>query len=365
MIASWAAKGWFELRDYLNEGGKAVLDGRNVHQRSRRRARASPPTRPVQLTPTRSTASTTRPTTAATTTARAPRSCARTTSTTTSCSTSSVSPSRAGGYGTTTYNAAPVAPVGRRHLRRLAPFTRRHRGGQRPEPERRRHDPCAARQVRHAPAHALERDLATAAAPGARRARRPDHAGPDRQRRRGHLDARHGHVRLRPRAGRRGDARRAASRARSTTCCRRRPTPRRRRSSASSTRPTAPTATPADPVEPEVHRLRRARRHEGGPPLRQRRRSSAREVFPFQFRYSADRGAVGHDGHAAGRGERQGGQRRSIDRRSASSPRRGSCRRRCRSQPPTLTGTPTVGSTLTCVNGGFLNSPTRPSRVAA
>src|SRR3954469_12822693 len=31
VVASWAVKGWFELRDYLNEGGKAVLDGRNVN----------------------------------------------------------------------------------------------------------------------------------------------------------------------------------------------------------------------------------------------------------------------------------------------------------------------------------------------
>src|SRR3954470_23750804 len=31
VISSWAAKGWFNLRDYLNEGGKAVLDGRNAN----------------------------------------------------------------------------------------------------------------------------------------------------------------------------------------------------------------------------------------------------------------------------------------------------------------------------------------------
>ena len=28
VIASWAAKGWFELRDYLNEGGKLLYSGK-------------------------------------------------------------------------------------------------------------------------------------------------------------------------------------------------------------------------------------------------------------------------------------------------------------------------------------------------
>jgi hypothetical protein len=31
VVSQWAAKGWFNLRDYLNEGGKVVLDGRNVN----------------------------------------------------------------------------------------------------------------------------------------------------------------------------------------------------------------------------------------------------------------------------------------------------------------------------------------------
>ena len=32
LISQWGAKGWFNLRDYLNEGGKLVIDGRNAHQ---------------------------------------------------------------------------------------------------------------------------------------------------------------------------------------------------------------------------------------------------------------------------------------------------------------------------------------------
>ncbi|HEY6890277.1 MAG TPA: M14 family zinc carboxypeptidase, partial [Solirubrobacter sp.] len=32
LISQWGAKGWFNLRDYLNEGGKVVIDGRNAHQ---------------------------------------------------------------------------------------------------------------------------------------------------------------------------------------------------------------------------------------------------------------------------------------------------------------------------------------------
>ncbi len=31
LISQWAAKGWFNLRDYLNEGGKVVLDGRTFN----------------------------------------------------------------------------------------------------------------------------------------------------------------------------------------------------------------------------------------------------------------------------------------------------------------------------------------------
>ena len=32
LISQWGAKGWFNLRDYLNEGGKLVIYGRNAHQ---------------------------------------------------------------------------------------------------------------------------------------------------------------------------------------------------------------------------------------------------------------------------------------------------------------------------------------------
>lgn len=68
LISQWGAKGWFNLRDYLNEGGKVVLSGRNAHQtfassstsltrpRSRRRrARSSPASRRSPSTRRRAT----------------------------------------------------------------------------------------------------------------------------------------------------------------------------------------------------------------------------------------------------------------------------------------------------------------------
>ena len=138
------------------------------------------------------------------------------------------------------------------------------------------------------------------------------------------------------------------------------PTPRRRRSSASSTRRRTLTATPADPVEVDVTaydergdlklgqpvRRRRARRA----PSRCSRSSSATRRRP---RPSATTVTL------TARGRRQG--RQQVRRRTctSTSPRRdahGRCRR-CRSTRRRLIGSPTVGSTLSCINGGFTNAP--------
>ena len=48
-MAPWAHKVMIELRDYANEGGKLVVDGRNVHQTFTATARASQRHRPVHL----------------------------------------------------------------------------------------------------------------------------------------------------------------------------------------------------------------------------------------------------------------------------------------------------------------------------
>ena len=65
-----------------------------------------------------------------------------------------------------------------------------------------------------------------------------------------------------------------------------------------------------------------------------------------------------HRGHADRGGRGQGGQQ--VDaRRSSSTCVDGDARPRRRSpvNPPSLVGTPTVGSQLSCINGGFLNAP--------
>ncbi len=143
-VSQWAAKGWFNLRDYLNEGGKAVLDGHGVHPPAQHQQRH----RAVLLR------------------RRLARRRVR----------------------LDDVQRRPRRPGRHRHLRRAGAVRGRHRGRRRPQPGRHRRS-RAAGEVGHPPAHALERDLAAAAAPGARRARRADDAGPVGQRRRGDLHA--------------------------------------------------------------------------------------------------------------------------------------------------------------------------------
>ena len=123
VVASWAVKGWFELRDYLNEGGKAVLDGRNVNTTFASTSTSLTAYSDFQFYadplygfnyPPNVGGDDDRPGTAY------------------------LRPhdvnndieqyffgvaSRAGGYGSTTYNAAPVAPVGSGIFAGVAPFT--------------------------------------------------------------------------------------------------------------------------------------------------------------------------------------------------------------------------------------------------
>ena len=88
-------------------------------------------------------------------------------------------------------------------------------------------------------------------------------------------------------------------------------------------------------------------------------------VYPFQARYTAPASAVGQTVQITAQAEDVAGNVATSNVLSinvVSSPTNGTF-----VQPPepvnnpTITGTPTVGSTLTCVNGGFRNNPTTTS----
>ena len=121
--------------------------------------------------------------------------------------------------------------------------------------------------------------------------------------------------------------------------------------------------TPGRPGRHRAHRVRRARRHEGGPLLRQRHAVHDRAGrIPFQFRYTA--AGVGRRHHGARSRPRPSTWPATchVDPLSVNVVSRPTAARRA-PEPvdnPTMTGTPTVGSTLTCVNGGFRNSRPAP-----
>ena len=198
---------------------------------------------------------------------------------------------RQGGAGTTTYNAAPIAPTADSIFAGVAPFNGRHRGGQRPDagPRRQRH---AAHEVGHPPAHAHEHAVqpepAAAAAPGEGRAGLADDARADRQRRRRRSPR---VTRWRSASASSRSTRPPATRSwprRSATCCRPRPT-RPRRSASSPTRPSSRRSTRS------TRSTSRSRRYDERGDIKEVRLYAndelvkAKRSFPFQFRYSPRR----------------------------------------------------------------------------
>ena len=117
----------------------------------------------------------------------------------------------------------------------------------------------------------------------------------------------------------------------------------RRRSSGSSTRPTNYGATPTDPVDLELTAFDERGDMKEVRLLRQRRRWPRPTVYPFQFRYTPRRRPSAQTVHADGQGGRRGGQRRDVGPLNVNvvaAPRGTSSQSPEPVANPTLTGTP-------------------------
>ncbi len=214
------------------------------------------------------------------------------------------------GYGASTYNGLAISPVDGEHLQRHGAVHAGRRLGQRPERGRQRHQ-RAAGEVPDAAAQ-LERHLAErAAAPGEDRARREHHA--DAGGRVRPVDGGHGGVRVRPRAGPDRDAQRAGralavapaahggghhgavpGRVQVAGCRRVR-------------------GDDARPGGGRRDRRRRARRHEGGPPPGRRRARRHQVHVPVPVPLLPAGGGRRRDRDADRPGGGQRGQRRDGD----------------------------------------------------
>src|SRR4051812_27956180 len=119
-------------------------------------------------------------------------------------------------------------------------------------------------------------------------------------------------------------------------------------------------ATPANPVELEVTAydergdMKQVNLYANGQPY------ASVPVYPFQFRYFPPASAVGSTVTLTAEAVDKAGNKSTKDlhiRVVAPPPDPTVILAPVPIAPPTLTGTPTVGSTLACVNGGFANSP--------
>ena len=244
-MAGWFHHAMLELRDYANEGGKLIVAGRNVHQAPTSTSTGLVGHRPVHVDAGQAVRlllpgqqrRRRRP-------ARARRSSARATTSNDTWQNYLGVVGRSGGIGSVTHGTVARRragrPEGRRPVRRHGADRRRRDGGQRPEPERRRH-PAAAGQDPAAPAQ-LGRGRRTNEPLRQERSQADYTTTPAQNATGGAIistrDSRD--VRLRSRAGRRDHAHRAAQAQPQLPAADHGRTPRRRRSSASSTRPTTP-----------------------------------------------------------------------------------------------------------------------------
>ena len=316
-LAPWAHKAMIALRDYLNEGGKLVVGGRNAHQWPIGSSNLSA-TGPYEWAPDKvfgffypesnggdddlpGTAFQRYRDISNDTWQNYLGVVGRATAGTAS-----------SGYGNTALDAEAMTAKAGGIFDGMTPFTLDTAAGDDPNEDvgRRR---GAAREVADAAAQ-LDLDLDPgAAAPGARRARRDDPAGPDGWH--GALHGRHRHVRVRPRAGRRSGPRRAAR-------------PLARAPAAHDGRHDGAAGGIQGPgvrQRADVHAARpgggrrdgrrRAGRHEGGPPAGRRRAGRPRGHVPVPVPLDAEGLRRRQDGHPDGAGGGRRGQRRDRDAR--------------------------------------------------
>ena len=186
-MSSWSHKVMLELREYANTGGKLLVDGRNVHQPFTSNSASLSATGPYTWTPDKifgfyyppnNEGDDDLPGTA--------WQRSRTISNDTWQNYLGVV-GRQGGNGVTgtKFNSAPVTPAAGSLFAGMTPFTVNTTPGNNPAVSAARH---AAEQVAAAPAQLDQRLPQRAAAPGDGAGRLHHHAGPDRQRRRDHLD---------------------------------------------------------------------------------------------------------------------------------------------------------------------------------
>jgi hypothetical protein len=355
VVSQWAAKGWFNLRDYLNEGGKVVLDGRNANTTF-----ASPTTglsdystflfNPDQFYgfnyPPNNAGDDDRPGTAF------------------------IRPhninndieqyffgvgQRQGGYGTTTYNNAPVGPVANGIFAGLAPFAVDTAAGDDPNQD------AAGAPAPRAKSVTRLRTISSIDTP--QQPLRQERAELDVQTT--PAQSANGGVAISTRdtitfgfgleqvdqATREALVTRAFNYLLPAT--------------ADTTAPVAQFTYPDanasigsnDPVDTEVvgyderGDVKEVRLYVGGQLVK------AKRSFPFQFRYFPTAAQVGTTITLHAEIEDKAGNVTSVDRPVRIVSAAALVQAPLPANPATLSGTPTVGSTLTAITGGFLNNP--------
>src|SRR4051794_36984444 len=117
------------------------------------------------------------------------------------------------------------------------------------------------------------------------------------------------------------------------------------------------TATPADPVEADVTAydnsgdMDKVNLYANGTLV------GTNEVFPFQFRYTPPTSAVGQTVTLTAEAIDKAGNKSTQDLHIRVATAESQATVPVPVAPPTISGTPAVGSTLTCNNGGFTGSP--------
>src|SRR5262249_40562876 len=120
-------------------------------------------------------------------------------------------------------------------------------------------------------------------------------------------------------------------------------------------------ATPADPVELEVTAFDERGDMSKVNLLANGVQVGSVPVYPFQFRYLPPASAVGTTVTPTAQAIDKAGNMSTSDLHVRVVAATANVQAPVPVAPPTMLGTPTVGSTLSCITGGFLNTPTSTS----